>query len=214
MCIMPTPFYQIVQKKFKEILRIKKIWSKFNTQGICMESTKGVWELLVLFLQLFFESNKKFIFIKGMFNVSSIQSDLLFRQLAISAFNQSELFHLHLINYWFYICHLIICLLFVLCSFLSPSLPSFGLITYFLFFPLGFPGGSDGKESACNAGDLGSISGLGNPLEEGRPPIPVFLLGEFHGQRSLAGYSPWGHKENEVTEHKQSFLTFLNKILF
>ena len=31
----------------------------------------------------------------------------------------------------------------------------------------GFPGGSDGKESACSAGDLGSISGSGDPLEEG-----------------------------------------------
>ena len=42
-----------------------------------------------------------------------------------------------------------------------------------LYFPLGFPGGSEGKESACNAGDLGSISGWarapgegsGNPLQ-------------------------------------------------
>ena len=31
-------------------------------------------------------------------------------------------------------------------------------------------------------------------------PIPVFLPGEFHGQKSLAGYSPWGHKELDVTE--------------
>ena len=29
---------------------------------------------------------------------------------------------------------------------------------------------------------------------------PVFLPGEFHGQRSLAGYSPWGHKELDITE--------------
>ena len=32
-------------------------------------------------------------------------------------------------------------------------------------------------------------------------PIPVFLLGKFHGQRSLVGYSPWGHKESDSTEH-------------
>ena len=32
-------------------------------------------------------------------------------------------------------------------------------------------------------------------------PTPVFLPGEFHGQRSLAGYSPWGHKESDTTEH-------------
>ena len=29
---------------------------------------------------------------------------------------------------------------------------------------------------------------------------PVFLFGEFHGQRSLAGYRPWGHKESDITE--------------
>ena len=32
---------------------------------------------------------------------------------------------------------------------------------------MGFPSGSDGKESACNAGDMGSIPGLEDPLEEG-----------------------------------------------
>ena len=31
-------------------------------------------------------------------------------------------------------------------------------------------------------------------------PTPLFLLGEFHGQRSLAGYSPWGHNESDMTE--------------
>ena len=31
-------------------------------------------------------------------------------------------------------------------------------------------------------------------------PTPVFLPGEFHGQRSLAGYSPWDHKESDMTE--------------
>ena len=55
----------------------------------------------------------------------------------------------------------------------------------------GFPGGSAGKESACNAGDLGSIPGLGRSPGEGNGwlPTPVFFPGEFHGQRSLAGYS-------------------------
>ena len=59
---------------------------------------------------------------------------------------------------------------------------------------MGFPGGSDGKESACDAGDLGSNPGLGRSPGEGWQPTPVFLPGEFHGQRSLAGYSLWGHK--------------------
>ena len=33
-------------------------------------------------------------------------------------------------------------------------------------------------------------------------PTPVFLPGEFHGQRSLAGYSPWGRKESGMTEQQ------------
>ena len=51
-------------------------------------------------------------------------------------------------------------------------------------------GGSDGKESACNAGDPGSISGLGRSPTWRREwlPAPVFLPGGFHRQRSLAGY--------------------------
>ena len=59
---------------------------------------------------------------------------------------------------------------------------------------MGFPGGSDGKESACHAGDLGLTPGEGN----GNWSTPVFLLGEAHGRRSLAGYSPWGFKEGET----------------
>ena len=38
-----------------------------------------------------------------------------------------------------------------------------------------------------------------DPLEKGKVPIPVFLTEEFHGQRSLAGYSPWGPKESDMT---------------
>ena len=58
---------------------------------------------------------------------------------------------------------------------------------------LGFPGGSDGKESVCNVGDLSSIPGLGrSPGGEHVNP--------FHGQRSLAGCSPWGHKKSDMTE--------------
>ena len=57
---------------------------------------------------------------------------------------------------------------------------------------MGFPGGSVGKESACNAGDTGNaVQSLGqeDPLEEGMG-TPVFLPGEFHEQRSLASYGP------------------------
>ena len=53
---------------------------------------------------------------------------------------------------------------------------------------------SDGKETACNAENLGSIPGLGRSPGEGGAwqPTPVFLAGEFHGQRSLVGCSPHG----------------------
>ena len=64
----------------------------------------------------------------------------------------------------------------------------------------GFSGGSGGKESSCNAGDRGSIPGLGRfPWRRKWLPTPVFLLGEFHGQKNQAGYSPWGHKESDMT---------------
>ena len=57
------------------------------------------------------------------------------------------------------------------------------------------------EESTYNAGDLGSIPGLGRSPGEGNGyPTPVFLPGEFHGQRSWVGYSPWGLKELDATE--------------
>ena len=65
---------------------------------------------------------------------------------------------------------------------------------------VGFPSSSDSKESACNAGDLGSIPGLGRSPGEGTGYTPVFLPGEFHGQRSLVGCSPQGCKESDTTE--------------
>ena len=39
-----------------------------------------------------------------------------------------------------------------------------------------------------------------DPLEEGMQPTPVFLPENAYGQRSLAGYSPWGHKESDTTK--------------
>ena len=58
--------------------------------------------------------------------------------------------------------------------------------------PIYIYGGLDGEESACGEGDLGLIPGLGRSPGEGNgnPTTPVFLPGEFHGQRNLAGYSP------------------------
>ena len=65
----------------------------------------------------------------------------------------------------------------------------------------GLPGGLDDKESPCHAGDAGLIPGLGrSPGEREWQPTPVFLPGEFHGQRSLAGYSPWSPRELDTIE--------------
>ena len=62
-------------------------------------------------------------------------------------------------------------------------------------------GGSDGKESACNMRDPGSIPGLARSPGEGiSNPFQYPCLGNSHGQRSLAGYSPWGPKELDTTE--------------
>ena len=66
---------------------------------------------------------------------------------------------------------------------------------------LGFPVGSDGKESACSAGDLGLIPGLGRPPGGGHGnPLQCACLENPHGQRSLLGYSPWGCKESDMTK--------------
>ena len=49
--------------------------------------------------------------------------------------------------------------------------------------------------------ELGSIPGFGkSPWRRERLPTPVFQPAEFHGQKSLAGYSPWGRKELDMTE--------------
>ena len=65
----------------------------------------------------------------------------------------------------------------------------------------GFHGGSAGKESACCAGDLGSIPGLGRSPGGGYGnPLQYSGLENPHGQRSLVGCSPWIHKELDVTE--------------
>ena len=64
----------------------------------------------------------------------------------------------------------------------------------------GLLSGSDSKESACNVGNVGSIQVGKIPWRREWLPTPVFLPGELHGQRSLAGYSPWGHKELGMTD--------------
>ena len=65
---------------------------------------------------------------------------------------------------------------------------------------LGFPGGSDDGESACNAGELDSIPALGRSLGRGHGnPLKYSCLENPYGQRNLEGYGPWGHKELNTT---------------
>ena len=70
---------------------------------------------------------------------------------------------------------------------------------------MGFPASASGKESVCQCRrcgrgefdfQVGKIS-----WRRKRQLTPVFLLENVHGQRSLAGYSPWGCKELDMTEH-------------
>ena len=80
---------------------------------------------------------------------------------------------------------------------------------------LDFPGGTNGKEPArqcrrhkrCKFNSwVGEI-----PWRRAWQPTPVFLPREFHGERSLAGYSPWGHKESDTTEHTHTHKELLTE---
>ena len=65
----------------------------------------------------------------------------------------------------------------------------------------GFPGGSVVMNPYANAGDVGLIPASGRfPGGRSSNPLQYSCLEKFHGQRSLAGYSPWGHKEWDTTE--------------
>ena len=72
-------------------------------------------------------------------------------------------------------------------------------------FWLGFPAGASGEESISQCRRLkrrrfkpwvGKI-----PWSGKWQPAPIFLPEKSHGQRSLAGYSPWGRKESDMTKH-------------
>ena len=77
---------------------------------------------------------------------------------------------------------------------------------------LGFPGSSVAKNPLAKAGDMDSIPGSGRSPGEGNDnPIQYSCLENPLGQRSLAGYSPWGHKvldTIEVTEQQQQLVGY------
>ena len=58
------------------------------------------------------------------------------------------------------------------------------------------------KNPPANAGDVGLFPGSRRSPRKGNGNVlPVLLPGKSHGQRSLAGYSPWSHEESDMTEH-------------
>ena len=89
-----------------------------------------------------------------------------------------------------------------------------GIILYYHYY-WGFPGGSDGKESTCNAADLGSIPGLGRSPGggPGNPLLQYSCLENPHGQRSQAGYSPCGRRVGHDWATKHSTPFSLNRCL-
>ena len=65
---------------------------------------------------------------------------------------------------------------------------------------MGFLGGSVLKNQSANVGDWVRSLNQEDPLEKEMATTPVFLPGESHGLRSLVGYSPYSHKESDMTE--------------
>ena len=80
---------------------------------------------------------------------------------------------------------------------------------------LGFPGGSDGKSVCLQCRRPGFDPWVGKiPWRRKWQPTPLLLPGKSHGQRSLVGYSPWGHKESDTTEGLYfHWVRFYTKIL-
>ena len=75
---------------------------------------------------------------------------------------------------------------------------------------MAFPDGADSKGSAYNEGDLGLIPGLGRSPGGGHGnPLQYSCLENPHGQRSLVGYSPWGHKGSDMTERLSTESSFV-----
>ena len=70
----------------------------------------------------------------------------------------------------------------------------------FLILHEGFPGGLDGKESSCNAGDVGLIPGREDPLKKGMTTHFSILAWGTPWTEGPGCYSPWGHKESDTTE--------------
>ena len=86
-----------------------------------------------------------------------------------------------------------------------------------LQYSVGFPKWGSGKETACQCRRHSLNPWVRkSPWSRKQHPTPEFLPGKFHGQRSLEGYSPWVHKESDMTEwlsmHAQYCIEYSNFI--
>ena len=71
---------------------------------------------------------------------------------------------------------------------------------------------SDCKDSTCNAGDLGSIPGLGRSRGGGHGnPLQYSRLENPHGQRSLVGCSPWSCKQSDTTKQLYTHIPHISE---
>ena len=78
----------------------------------------------------------------------------------------------------------------------------------YIYKNMGFPSGSDSKESTCNMEDLGLIPGLGRSLEDGMAiHSSIFAWIIPWTEEPGRGYSPWGHKESDTTERLSTSYT-------
>ena len=87
------------------------------------------------------------------------------------------------------------------------------MVYYKILNIVGFPGGSVVKNLPVNAGDLGSIPGSGRSLGEGNGKPLQYSCLEIPWMEESAGYSPWGHKELDMTERLHFHFTFKKTIL-
>ena len=75
---------------------------------------------------------------------------------------------------------------------------------------MGFSGGSDGKESACNVGDLGAVPGLGRfPWRRAWQPTPVFLPAESPWTKKPDGLQSMGSQSDRTERHSTICLQLL-----
>ena len=108
-------------------------------------------------------------------------------QLHIFIFKKNFNLRIIALQYCAHICHILTWIIYILKG--------------ILILIQGFPGGSDGKESTCHIGYLGSIPGLGRFPGGGHGnPLQYPWLENSHGQRSLVGYSLWDCKESDMTK--------------